>query len=103
MKWYFPVEKGADWWYFDYLASEDPMPDLLSVGLNAIPSPAEEEPLYLMLGQALLALENAKYSGRAFLLVHENLLSKEGLEGKLKELSAKGWARAEKPLPGFRT
>ncbi|HVO39158.1 MAG TPA: hypothetical protein VMV03_09045 [Spirochaetia bacterium] len=102
MKWLFPVEKGTDRWYFDYRATEDPMPDLLGVGLNAIPSPSEEEPLYLLQGQTLLALEKAEYCGRAFLVVHETLPSREHLEEKQKELSAKGWVRAEKPFRAIR-
>jgi hypothetical protein len=98
MKWYLPVDQDRVGWYFEYTASEkDPIPDLVSVGLNAIPALMEEEPFSLMTDQMLIQVK-PKYYGRAFLVAHKSLCPKEELEEKQKELAVKGWTAAKKPI-----
>jgi len=98
MKQYFPAEKSTNGrWYFPYAASEeDPMPDLVSVGLNAIPGLIEEEPFPLMTAQALIK-SNAQYYGLAFLVAHKSPCPREELVERQKQLAARGWVAGEKP------
>jgi hypothetical protein len=102
MKWYLPVGQDRVGWYFEYTASEeDPIADLVSVGLNAIPALMEEEPFSLMTDQMLIQVK-PRYYGRAFLVAHKSLSSRQELEEKQRELAVKGWKAAKKPIVNSR-